>query len=192
MDNNTDLSSHPTYSQLKVLGIIAGFVIIAIVAGITGYFLGMRNNQPGATIQLSSSPQPISATPEPSGLNNWITYSANGYSFEYPKDWTVTQGDRLNTITIINPANTTGITISDPVGMTITELNYPQGLSGPNKFATQNIQFKLFNHTYTKKEITVNNQSTFVNFETETEPKYLIELFLNRKEPSSTAQHRYQ
>jgi hypothetical protein len=104
---NTDngLSNQPHPTQQKPLALLATVLFIALVAGTSGYLLGIRNNQPApqsqplplpraaiitqisATITLSSpiiTEQPASSL-IPDEFVNWKTHiGSTGYSI---KEW---------------------------------------------------------------------------------------------------------
>ena len=91
---------------------------------------------------------------------NWKTYTANGYSFAYPADWTVTKSDYINTVQVMNPSKTVSLLISDS--------GYPFDLSPDTKMTSTDIEVTVAGKMYTEKENIVNNSSVYTDFKLDT------------------------
>jgi hypothetical protein len=104
----------PSFNLLKSLTIIAAVLLIALVAGTGGYFLGTRNNQSVPSSQSTQSddviaqPSPIAMQISPSpfipassgsliSTANGKTYTNQKYrvSFKYPNDWYIRNSDSM-------------------------------------------------------------------------------------------------
>src|SRR3989304_243379 len=86
------------------------------------------------------------------------TFSNENVSFQYPKDWTVTEEDfsDLDPIRIENPQKTVKITVS--------KTQYPYGIEGEGKEIVQDIYVTVNGKQYLAKEVTLNDEDVFVDF----------------------------
>jgi hypothetical protein len=113
MTSDTDLAHQPdtlqqqsqrSFKPRKPLALIAVALLITLVAGTSGYLLGMRTNQnvSPSTKKVSLQPSPAImarsslSTPSPNSTQaiaamDWQAYINEelGVSFNYPKDWKV-------------------------------------------------------------------------------------------------------